>query len=176
MKFKFLFAATVVAFLVASCGGVDKGLVDNIAKFEGEWTAMVTHVNGMADTMTTVAAETTKACEEACNKECTDKKMKASMDSLKMNCAGKEGMSMTIKNITDFKTKLKLKTEEFTAWKAKVMSGEVKGDEAVKKLKEFQDELIANQDPMNSFQGAFDMSKEECMAACTTSKDCCEKK
>lgn len=177
MKVKFLFVATIVALFIASCGGVDKGLVDNITKFQGEWTSLVTHVNGVADTMAMTAAETTKACDEACSMECTDKKMKGSMDSMMMVCTNaKEGMTATITNITDFKTKMKTVTDEFTAWKEKVMKGEVKLEEATKALDEYKAKLTDAKDQLVAFQSNFDSSNKECTTACESTKECCEKK
>lgn len=177
MKFKFLALATIVALFIASCGGVDKGLVDNITKFEGDWTAMVTHVNGISDTMTATADETMKACEEACSKECTDKKMTAAMDSMKAACnISKEGMTSTIASITDFKAKLKTSTDEFTAWKEKVMKGEIKAEDATKVLDEYKAKLADAQDQIVAFQTAFDSAKKECTTTCDDAKSCCEKK
>lgn len=177
MKVKFLFVATIVALFIASCGGVDKGLVDNITKFEGEWTKMVTHVNGLADTMALSVAETTKECDEVCSKECTDKNMKGAMDTMKMKCTdAKAGMNTTIANITDYKAKLKTMTDEFAAWKTKVMSGEIKMEEATKALDEYKSKLADAQDQIVAFQTNFNSSKDECTSACGEQKECCEKK
>ncbi|MCX6188595.1 MAG: hypothetical protein NTW54_03155 [Bacteroidetes bacterium] len=177
MKVKLLSVATIVALFFASCGGVDKGLVDKITKFEGDWTSMVTHVNGVSDTMILTAEETTKACEEACSQECTDKKMITHMDTMKQVCNNaKEGMTSTITNITDFKIKLKTATDEFAAWKEKVMKGEIKAEEAGKALDEYRAKLTDAQDQLLAFQTNFDASAKECTSSCTATKECCEKK
>ncbi len=177
MKVKFLFAATVVALFIASCGGVDKQLVDNITKFETDWTGMVKDVATMSETMATDAAATMKECDEECSKECKDKKMQPKMDSIKMSCnMSKDGMTAAMANVTSFKADLDKATTDFTAWKDKVMKGEVKGEEATKALADYQTKMNESKDQMKALQEAFDRSKKDCMDMNQSAKDCCEKK
>ena len=177
MKVKFLFVATVVALFIASCGGVDKQLVDNINKFETDWTTMVKDVNTMSETMATDAASTIKECDEACMKDCKDKKKQAALDSIKETCKmTKDGINSAVANANKFKEDLTKSTTEFSAWKEKVMKGEVKGEEATKGLTEYQSKMTESKDQMKSIQDAYDRSKKECMTSCNGAKDCCEKK
>ena len=177
MKVKFLSVATIVAFFIASCGGVDKGLVDNITKFETDWTAMVTDVNSMSDKMTTAAAETTKECDEMCSTESKDKKMQAALDSCKMACtASKEGMNQAVVNINTIKEDLVKATADFNAWKEKVMKGEIKDEEATKALEGYNTAMAMKKEDVKALNEAFELTMSECKSSCGAKKECCEKK
>jgi len=176
MKVKFLSLATIVAFFMASCGGVDKGLVDSITKFETDWTSMMKDVSSASEKMTSEAAETSKACDEMAMKECKDKKMMGMADSLKMACnTSKEGMSSTVTNINTMKEDLAKVTTAFNEWKEKVMKGEVKGEEATKALTEYQNTMTQKKEDLKSLMDAFERAKGECMSQCDGLKECCEK-
>jgi len=177
MKVKFLTVATIVALFIASCGGVDKGLVDNITKFETDWTAMVKDVNTLSEKMTADAASTTKECDEACSTEAKDKKAQAMIDSCKQACSvSKEGMNATLANLNTVKEELTKATTEFNAWKEKVMKGEVKGEEATKALADYTTTMTQKKEDVKALQEAFESSMKECKSSCGASKECCETK
>jgi hypothetical protein len=177
MKVKFLSVATVVALFVASCGGVDKKVVDDINKFEGDWTTMVKNVSTMSETMTKTSADAIKECDEICSKECKDKKMQAAMDSMKMGCTmSKEGMTSTMGNVTSFKADLDKTTTEFTAWKDKVMKGEINAEQANKDLAVYQAKLTDSKDQMTAMNTNFETSQKMCKESCKGMESCCEKK
>ncbi len=177
MKVKFLSVATIVALFIASCGGVDKKVVDDINKFEGDWTTMMKDVSTMSQTMATDAAMAKKECEEVCSKECKDKKMQGAMDSIKMNCTmAKEGMSSTMGNMTAFKADMDKATADFAAWKDKVMKGEIKPEQASKDLEGYKTKMNESKEQMTAFHDAFENSKKMCMDNDAAGKACCEKK
>jgi chromosome segregation ATPase len=176
MKFKFFTVATVVAFFIASCGGVDKGLVDNITKFQTDWEAMSKDASSMSDKMTTSASESMKECDEACAKMCKDKKLQPSMDSIKRECEmPKETMNKAIENLGKYKEDIAKMTADFMAWKDKVMKGEVKTDEATKALDEYKAKMTEVKDQLKAFQDNFDMGKSDMASLCKGADDCCEK-
>ena len=65
---------------------------------------------------------------------------------------------------------------KLTAWKEKVMKGEIKAEDATKALDEYKAKLAEAQDQIVAFQSAFDSSKAECTSSCDEAKSCCEKK
>lgn len=177
MKVKFLSVATFVALFIASCGGVDKKVVDDINKFEGEWTSMTKDVSSMSESMGKSSADVIKECDEMCSKECKDKKMQTAMDSIKMSCTmSKEGMTSTMTNVTAFKADLDKITADFTAWKDKVMKGEVAAEQANKDLTTYQAKMTESKDQMTAFKDAFENSQKMCKESCKGMDACCEKK
>jgi predicted nucleic acid-binding Zn-ribbon protein len=177
MKVKFLTVATIVALFIASCGGVDKKLVDDINKFEGEWTAMMKDLNTMSETMDKSHTEVVQKCDMVCNEECKDKKMQATMDSIKGQCnMAKDGMNSAMGNAASFKTDMDTATAKFTAWKAKVMSGEIKTEQANTDLTDFTKMMTEAKEQMKSIQVAFNDSKKMCMDSDMAGESCCEKK
>ncbi len=175
MKIKFLSIAAIVTFFLASCGGVDKELVNNITSFDTDWKAVSTSFTGMADSIKTEAADLVKSCDETCSMECKDKKMAAHMDSCKKECdMNKADITSLLNNMTDFKsTTIDKITADFTAWKDKVMKGEIKTEEATKALAEYKTSLTNAKDQIAAFRTSFADLKNTCMSKCEDVKSCC---
>lgn len=175
MKIKFLSIAAIVTFFLASCGGVDKELVNNINAFDTDWKGVSTSFTGMVDSVKTEAADLMKSCDETCSIECKDKKMAAHMDSCKKECdMNKADINALMTNLTDFKANTLDKiTTDFTAWKDKVMKGEIKAEEATKALAEYKTSLTNAKDQIAAFRTSFADLKGACMSKCEEVKSCC---
>jgi hypothetical protein len=176
MKIKILALASVIAFFIASCGGVDKTLVENIDKFEKDWSSFTAEVNKTGDNIKTESDKINKDCDETCSMECSDKKAASMVDSCKDICRmNKTDMADFMKNFDDFKTnKVEKTSTEFAAWKEKVMKGEIKTDAANKDLEAYNGKLGENKDILKEqFVNGLDAIKTSCEASCNAVKEKC---
>jgi hypothetical protein len=174
MKIKILSLA-IIALFFASCGGVDKQLMDNINSFENDWTKFSASVNSTGEKIKMESETMMKDCDETCGMSCDNKKMSASIDSCKDACKmDKEAMASLLTNFNDFKTNTVDKTTaDFTAWKDKVSKGEIKGEAANKDLEAFKAKKTEANEQLTAFGSSMEDVKSSCQANCNAVKEKC---
>jgi chromosome segregation ATPase len=174
MKIKLLTLATVVAFLITSCGGVDKKLVEDINSFEKDWGTFTASVNTTQANIKTESEKIMKDCDETCMMECKDKKVMSAVDSCKETCkTNKSDVEMLMNNVNSFKDTVNAMTSRFADWKAKVMKGEVKTEDANKGLDEYKAKMADAKDQLGAFNTGLETIKTSCEASCNAVKEKC---